>query len=162
MINSMQLPAEKILRISVDKERLLQSKQKTLAYILVSSSHTGEVLASVVKSVALDWNIDNKLFDVAAENARSNDVMMANMKSWLDSKDFLVLNGDLFQMRCSNHVLLLIVLCGMKVAAPFINAIREYVNYVKSSHARKDRFECVIPQVKLPASRSVGLDADTR
>ncbi|XP_026396759.1 zinc finger BED domain-containing protein RICESLEEPER 2-like [Papaver somniferum] len=136
--------------------------KKTLAYILVSSLHTGEVLASVVKSVALDWNIDNKLFAVVADNASSNNVMMANLKSWLDSKDCLVLNGDLFRMRCSDHVLDFIVLCGMKVVAPFIEAIRECVKYVKSSQARKERFKCTIAQVKLPASRCIGLDVDTR
>lgn len=87
--------------------------------------------------------------------------MMANLKTWLKSKDCLVLEWDLFQMRCSNHILHLIVGCGMVVATPFINSIRECVKYVKSSQARKERSANSLAQVKLPG-RFVGLDLDTR
>lgn len=113
----------------------------------MSSPHTGEVLASVVKSVALNWNIDNKLFVVVADNASSNNVMMANLKSWLDSKDCLVLNGDLIQMRCSNHVLHLIVLYGMKVDAPFIKAIRECVNMSSQVRLEKRDLNVLLPKL---------------
>ncbi|XP_026441595.1 uncharacterized protein LOC113340728 [Papaver somniferum] len=56
-------------------------------------------------------------------------------------------------MRCSNHVLHLIVLCGMKVVVPFIDAIRECVKYFRSSQARKERFTNAMAKVKL-AGRS--------
>ncbi|XP_026435128.1 zinc finger BED domain-containing protein RICESLEEPER 2-like [Papaver somniferum] len=124
--------------------------KKILAYILVPSPHTGEVLADFVKAIVLDWNIDNKSFDLANDNARSNDVMMENLKTWVGSKDCLILERNLFQIRCSNHILHLVALCGMKVVAAFTESIRECVKYVKASHARIERFANVIAQVMLP------------
>ncbi|RZC75552.1 hypothetical protein C5167_051029 [Papaver somniferum] len=63
-------------------------------------------------------------------------------------------------MRCSNHILHLIVLYGMKVAAVFIEGIRDCVKYVKSSQARKEKFETTLTQFRL--SGEVSLDVDTR
>ncbi|XP_026410194.1 uncharacterized protein LOC113305354 [Papaver somniferum] len=49
----------------------------------------------------------------------------------------------------------------MKVSAPFIDVIIEYVKYVKSRQDKKERFANAITLFMLPG-RSVSLDVDTR
>ncbi|XP_026387486.1 zinc finger BED domain-containing protein RICESLEEPER 2-like [Papaver somniferum] len=121
--------------------------------------YTGEVLGEVVKSVALEWNIEDKLFALAADNAFSNDMMMGNIKEWLNDRGSLVLQGDLFQMRCSNQISHLIAQKGLEVAAGSIEKIRECVKYIWSSQSRKEKFESALMQLQL-AGRSVHLDVD--
>ncbi|RZC57196.1 hypothetical protein C5167_004500 [Papaver somniferum] len=133
---------------------------KTLAYIVVPSPHTGDVLSDFIKTCTLEWNIDRKFFALTADNAPANGVMMRNLINCLDGKNYLLLQGKLFHMRCSNHILHLIVLYGMKVAAVFIEGIRDCVKYVKSSQARKEKFETTLTQCRL--SGEVSLDVDTR
>lgn len=135
--------------------------KKTLAYILVPSLHTGEVLAEFIKKICLDWNIDTKLFAITADNAAANGVMMRNVSRWLENKGCLG-DGSMFHMRCNNHILHLVVLEGIKVAAKFITQIRDCVKYVKSSQPRKERFENALSQVRLATGKSVTLDVDTR
>lgn len=135
--------------------------KKTLAYILVPSPHTGDVLTECIKTCTLEWNIDRKFLALTADNAAANGVMMRNLIRWLESKDCLVLDGKLFHMRCANHILHLVVLDGMKVAAKFVQKIRDCVKYVKSSQARKERFELAVSQVRL-SGKAVSLDVDTR
>ncbi|XP_026390138.1 zinc finger BED domain-containing protein RICESLEEPER 1-like [Papaver somniferum] len=86
-------------------------------------------------------------------------MMMGNIKEWLNDRGSLVLQGDLFQMRCSNQIAHLIAQKGLEVAAGSIEKIRECVKYIWSSQSRKEKFESALMQLQL-AGRSVHLDVD--
>ncbi|XP_026429073.1 zinc finger BED domain-containing protein RICESLEEPER 2-like [Papaver somniferum] len=132
---------------------------KTLDYIVAPSPHTRDALSDFIKTCNLEWNIDRNFFALTANNAPANGVMMRNIISWLDGKNCLLLGGKMFHMRCSNHILHLIVLYVMRVAAGFIEGIRDCVKHVKSSQVRKEKFQTTLTQCRL-SGKSVSLDVD--
>ena len=63
----------------------------------------------------------------------------------LKLQNSLICNGDYFHVRCSAHVLNIIVQEGLRVASDALHKIRESIKYVRGSEARKVAFkECVI------------------
>ncbi|KAJ6826239.1 zinc finger BED domain-containing protein RICESLEEPER 2-like [Iris pallida] len=135
--------------------------KKIIAFGMIPSPHTGIILSEFIKSTTLAWNIDSKLFAVAVDNASSNDVMIRNLKEWMNDKGVLLLNGDMFHMRCSAHVLNLIVQDGLKVVGSLVGKIRESVTFIKSSQGRKQKFESALVQTKL-TGKGVSSDVPTR
>ena len=74
-----------------------------------------------------DWGI-TKVFAVTVDNAASNSVALDKVKEFLKEKnDGLVLNGEMFHVRCSAHILNLIVGDGLKELSYSISSIRNAV-----------------------------------
>ena len=59
----------------------------------------------------------------------------------------LLLNGEFFHIRCSTHILNLIVQDGLKVASDELHKIRQSVHYVRASESRKKQFFQCVEQV---------------
>ena len=66
------------------------------------------------------------------------------LKSHLGMSNSLLCDGEFFHIRCSAHILNLIVQEGLKVASEALHKIRESVKYVKASDGRMKKFDkCV-------------------
>jgi len=65
-------------------------------------------------------------------------------------------------MRCVAHVLNLIVKEGFKVIDGATDRIRDSVKYIRSSQARKQRFEEIIVQLGISCEKRPSLDVPTR
>lgn len=76
---------------------------------------------------------------MVVDNATNNDVMVRLLKSWLKEKSLLCSNGALFHVRCSAHILNLIVQDGLKVIASLVSKIRDSVRYLKRSPSGKTK-----------------------
>ena len=73
---------------------------------------------------------------------------MQNMlKEHLCLSNSLLLNGEFFHIRCSAHILNLIVQDGLKVASDALHKIRQSVHYVRASESRKKQFFQCVEQV---------------
>ena len=59
----------------------------------------------------------------------------------------LLLNGELFHIRCFEHILNFIVQYGLKVASDALHKIRQSVHYVRVSKSRKKQFFQCVKQV---------------
>ena len=78
------------------------------------------------------------------DNATSNNVCADSLKNLLVAKGGLLNKGDFFHMRCSAHILNLIVQDGLKDFDDAVMKIKESIKYVKGSQARRIKFlECV-------------------
>ncbi|WCJ24568.1 hypothetical protein M5689_006518 [Euphorbia peplus] len=73
----------------------------------------GRNIADEVFMNLLQWNIQNKVLTITADNASYNDVMINNVKNRLVTKKSLIRNGDFFQVRCCAHIVNLIVQTGL-------------------------------------------------
>ena len=70
---------------------------------------------------------------------------MQNMlKEHICLSNSLLLNGELFHIRCSTHILNLIVQDCLKVDSDALHKIRQSVYYVRALESRKKQFlQCV-------------------
>ena len=99
---------------------------------------------------------------MVVDNASSNDVTDRLLKNWLCDKSLLSLGGDLFHVRCSAHILNLIVHNGLKMIGGTLDKIRDSVRYLNKSPFRKQKFETAVNQVKLRGRKKVPMDVSTR
>ncbi|KAA8538184.1 hypothetical protein F0562_027792 [Nyssa sinensis] len=96
----------------VDDAWVLQSR--ILRFFYVPAPHNKEVLSDALVDCLLDWNIDRKLSTITLDNCTTNDVVIDNIGSKLDSSS-LLLDGRVLHMRCCAHILNLIVKDGLEV-----------------------------------------------
>ena len=106
--------------------------------------HTGYDLSLKVLQILTDWGIEIKIFSITLDNASSNDSMQNLLKEHLCLSNNLLLNGEFFHIRCSAHILNLIVQDGLKVASDALHKIRQSVHFVRASKSMmKLFFQCV-------------------
>ncbi|XP_028095102.1 zinc finger BED domain-containing protein RICESLEEPER 2-like [Camellia sinensis] len=137
-------------------------KKKILAYRRIDYPHDGDHMFNFIKDLILEWNIDKKLFSMVVDNAMSNDVMVRLLKRWLHDQGLLHLGGQLFHVRCSTHILNLVVQDGLKVIESLISKIPESVRYLGRSPYGKQKFDVAVNHVKLHYKKKVLMDVPTR
>lgn len=144
----------------VDLNWVLQ--KKILIFRHIPSPHSGPILGDYLIRFLTEWGIDKKVFTITLDNAKYQDRMVETLKEHLLFTNSLVGNGDYLHVRCSAHVLNLIVQNGLKTIGPAVHKIRESVKYVKGSQARKLKFAECVRHVGLKVNRRVRQDVPTR
>ncbi|KAL2927930.1 putative AC transposase [Bienertia sinuspersici] len=124
--------------------------------------HRGVDIYLFVVGLIKEWNLEGKTFSMTCDNAGSMDVMVARLKSDLQTFGTLPLGGRFFHVRCCAHILNLIVQSGMKVIDASVLKVRETVNYIAGSDNRLVLFEkCVVDSKSNFASKLL-IDCATR
>ena len=124
--------------------------------------HTKEVLLDVLMDFLLDWNMDRKISTITVDNCSSNGGMIDILVEKLSLRGSLLLNGNIFHMRCAAHVLNLIVKEGLDVIGKEIEKIRDSVAYWSTTPSRVEKFEDVDRQLCIPCNKKLTLDCKTR
>ncbi|KAF6153012.1 hypothetical protein GIB67_021617 [Kingdonia uniflora] len=137
-------------------------KKKILSFVKMECDHTGEDISKVVMNCLLDWNIEQKLTTITLDNATSNDTMIANLKMNLNRGNHLILGGKIFHVRCTAHIINLIVKDGLAVLGDTLSKIRDSCIYVKKTLQRKIKWKNAIDQVKIKSKRDICTDVSTR
>nr|VDD12632.1 unnamed protein product [Brassica oleracea] len=119
----------------VDAKWVLHSK--ILSFCEVLPPHSGEVLASKVHECVREWGIERNVFTLTLDNATANDNMQDVLRDRLNLDDNLVCKGEFFHVRCSAHILNLIVQAGLEVLSSVLCKIRETAKYFKGSLSRR-------------------------
>ncbi|XP_052185152.1 zinc finger BED domain-containing protein RICESLEEPER 2-like [Diospyros lotus] len=136
-------------------------KKKMLAFKFIEYPHDGKTLFRYIKDLILEWNIDKKLFSMVVNDASNNAVMVRLLREWLVDQSLLPLTGKLFHVRCTAHMLNLIVHDGLRLIDGLISKIRESVRYLATEDA-KQNFDLALNQVKLQGNKRVPMDDPTR
>nr|GME04505.1 zinc finger BED domain-containing protein RICESLEEPER 2-like [Ipomoea batatas] len=145
----------------VDEKWKLNSK--ILAFDKMPPPHTGFELAQKMYEILKDWGIEKKMFSLTLDNASNNDSMQDILKDQLTMHDSLLCDGEFFHIRCSAHILNLIVQEGSKAASHTLHRIRESVKYAKSTESRMKKFqECVVEVGGIDTSIGLRLDMPVR
>ncbi|KAK3219995.1 hypothetical protein Dsin_013965 [Dipteronia sinensis] len=95
------------------------------------------MLADVMMECLHDWNIEHKLSTLTVDNCSTNNAKIRILLEMLSDVS-LLLNGDMFHMRCSAHILNLIVRDGLDVISDSVERIRSSVSYWTSSPKREE------------------------
>ncbi|CAJ2678656.1 unnamed protein product [Trifolium pratense] len=118
-------------------------QNKILAFAHMEPPHTGRELALKVLEMLSDWGIEKKVFSITLDNASANDSMQNFLKEHLGISNSLLLKGEYFHIRCSAHVLNLIVQDGLKTISDALHKIRQSITYVRVTESRTLAFfEC--------------------
>ncbi|XP_052197185.1 zinc finger BED domain-containing protein RICESLEEPER 2-like [Diospyros lotus] len=148
-----------VTTLFIDKSWTLHSK--ILRFIYVPCPHTSDVLTNVLIDVMLGWNVDSRLSTITVDNCSTSDSMIGKIKAKLNVGLFLN-GGSLLHMRCSAHILNLIVKIGLDVIKHAIDNVRESVVFWTVSPKRIEKFEDVCQQMKVPYAKRLCLDCPTR
>ncbi|CAN0846185.1 Putative AC transposase [Linum grandiflorum] len=123
--------------------------------------HTSQRLAVRLSQCLLDWNIDSRLSTITVDHCTTNDSMINLVKQKLVLSN-LIRDGTLLHMRCSAHILNLIVKDGLDVLKDGIENIRESVGFWTCTLRRVEYFHENAQQLKLTVSTKLVLDCPTR
>ncbi|CAN1786445.1 Putative AC transposase [Linum perenne] len=132
-----------------------------LQFIYVSAPHTADNLASRLFRCMMEWNVDAKLSSITLDNCSTNDKMINIIKSKLVSS-FLIKDGALLHMRCTAHILNLIVKDGLDVLNDGIEKIRDSVVYWTATPKRIEFFQEVAKQTQIDYVNKLVDDCPTR
>uniref|UniRef100_A0A1D1ZIW3 Putative AC transposase n=1 Tax=Anthurium amnicola TaxID=1678845 RepID=A0A1D1ZIW3_9ARAE len=138
-------------------------QKKILNFEYVKSPHDADELTRVIKEKVYDWHIDEKIFSIVLDNASTNDAVVDQLLLNTHLKSNLVADGILFHLRCSAHILNLVVHDGLKVkgVSDVVDKIRDSVRYVRKSQGRKENFQKCASQLGAP-NKALVLDCPTR
>jgi hypothetical protein len=109
----------------------------------------------------VEWNLDEKISSVTLDNCTTNDAVIPFLVRNI-GKHKLLHDGLLLHMRCSAHILNLVVKEGLDVLKDPIENIRDSVAYWTATPKRIEKFEEVDKFLKIPIVRRIGLDSRTR
>ena len=127
----------------------------------VPAPHTAERLGRVLVDCLLDWNVDTKVSTITLDNCSTNDSMIRFIQSKLLSQ-YLISEGALIHMRCSAHILNLIVKEGLDMVEEGIENIRDSVLYWSATSKRLEFFEETVRQLRLNSENRLVMDCPTR
>ena len=113
----------------------------------------------MIESCLLDWGIEQVL-TITIDNASFNDLAIACLKEQFPWR-YRVLNNEFLHVRCSEHILNLVVQDGLKEYNESIIKIQNAVQYVRSSPTRLDAFRKCVEHVKISVKRLLCLDVET-
>jgi hypothetical protein len=136
-------------------------QKQIINFFPLPSPHTGKAIGKAIEQKLLEWGID-KVCTLTVDNASSNDKAAQYLVEKLQPKNSLILNGEFFHLRCSAHILNLIVKDGIDEVRSSIARIRACVLYIRSSSARMQLFRECIKKEQLACNSSLCLDVKTR
>ncbi|KAL9661670.1 hypothetical protein QQ045_026496 [Rhodiola kirilowii] len=102
---------------------------------MVEYPHTGDNLASHMYEELIAWHLHDKVFTLTLNNASSNDVLVSRVASHLMLTN---VSNQLLHVRCTCHILNLIVQDGLSVLSPSIEKIITIVRSMNFSIKRHE------------------------
>ncbi|CAN1149655.1 Putative AC transposase [Linum perenne] len=136
-------------------------RSQLLRFIYVPGPHTADRLARFMVDCLMEWNVDTKVSIITLDNCSTNDRMLETVKKKL-ALPYLIKDGALLHMRCSAHILNLVVKDGLDVVKYGIDKIRESVTYWMATPKRLEFFQETAKQLKLRHDNKLVLDCPTR
>ncbi|GJT67243.1 zinc finger BED domain-containing protein RICESLEEPER 2-like protein [Tanacetum coccineum] len=109
-----------------------------------------------------DWGIESNVFTITVDNASANDVAVAYLKSKFANREKFVLEGKWLHVRCTAHVMNLIVQDGLSHIGKSVDCVRAAEKYIRQSPQRLAKFKEYAEIEKCPSTKSLILDVPTR
>nr|GMC66613.1 zinc finger BED domain-containing protein RICESLEEPER 2-like [Ipomoea batatas] len=136
-------------------------QKRVLSFINIPPPRGGLQLSNAIFGCMKEWGIEKKVFTITVDNASSNDSAIRYMKDTLQRSRSLVCGGRFFHVRCCAHILNLCVQDGLDKIQLVISDVRDSVEYVNRSEARRIQFANCVQQLQLK-DRKLIRDCKTR
>ncbi|KAK2641400.1 hypothetical protein Ddye_023163 [Dipteronia dyeriana] len=135
--------------------------QKKILNFCPISSHKGNTIGKALETCLKSRGIE-RVLTVTADNARSNNDAILYLSKIVYSWNGAIMNADHMLLRCSAHILNLIVIEGLKDYHESISKIHNVVRYVRGSPARLYKFKSCAEREKISSKKPLYLDVPTR
>nr|GEV83126.1 hypothetical protein [Tanacetum cinerariifolium] len=123
--------------------------------------HSGVDIGKGVESCVNRWGI-NAIMAISVDNASANDSAIDLLRKTFANKDNCLLNGKWIHIRCTAHILNLVVQDGIKLFDKAIENIRYAVKWIKKSGSRIKKFKRCAKSAKCDSIKNLLLDVPTR
>ncbi|KAI7965271.1 hypothetical protein MJO29_003369 [Puccinia striiformis f. sp. tritici] len=148
----------------IDEDFLLN--KSIISFRPLLSPHTGQVIADRLSQVLNEWGALNKLAFITLDNASSNNVAVARLQRFISDRSLVSgqpATSPYFHVRCSAHVINLVVKDGLKQVSGPIERLRESVKYIRGSPSRMEGFERALVASNIdPKKKHSSKDVPTR
>ncbi|KAK3189129.1 hypothetical protein Dsin_028690 [Dipteronia sinensis] len=135
--------------------------QKKILNFCPISNHKGDTIGKALEACLKSWGIE-RVLTVTVDNASSNNDAILYLSKIVNSWNGAIMNGNHMHLRCSAHILNLIVTEGLKDYHESISKIRNVVRYVRGSPARLQKFKSCAEREKISSKKLLCLDVPTR
>ena len=108
-----------------------------------------------------EWRIE-KVFSITADNAKSNDKMIAHLKNKFNAKGKVVDHEMYVHVICIAHIFNIVVQEALKDVKNSVKKVRNAVKFIRSSPARLKKFKECADSEGIECSKSLCLDVPTR
>nr|KYP39326.1 Retrovirus-related Pol polyprotein from transposon 17.6 [Cajanus cajan] len=149
-------------------EKLFQSIESRIALTTNLWIATIQKKGQILRYKFNSYKYDTKLSTITLDNFSTNDSLVEMFLNGIDCS-FLMLNGQLFHMRCCAYILSLIVqdgkfgmLHGLSVLGEGINKVRNSVAFWTTSPTREQAFRVKTRQIKVSMTKKLILECKTR
>nr|GMD63550.1 zinc finger BED domain-containing protein RICESLEEPER 2-like [Ipomoea batatas] len=119
-----------------------------------------DIIDGVMKSTK-DWGIEHKIFTISVDNASNNDVAVQIAKETFSRSHKIPLGGKLFHVRCTAHILNLVVQDGLSTIKTVVDDVRNSVRFINQSESRLLKFSEIVHHLGNPVKKLI-LDCVTR
>ncbi|KAF7154599.1 hypothetical protein RHSIM_Rhsim01G0158400 [Rhododendron simsii] len=135
--------------------------QKKILNFCVVPNHKGDTLGRMVEQCLLNWGID-KFLTITVDNASSNSLLIAYLERKTKDRKTTILNHEFLHVRCSAHILNLIVREGLQEIDVPIERVQNIVRYVRSSPSRMAAFWSCVEKEGITCRLKPCLNVSTR
>ncbi|GJW46306.1 zinc finger BED domain-containing protein RICESLEEPER 2-like protein [Tanacetum coccineum] len=116
-----------------EKKKVGNLLRKKVLNFCPISSHRGIDIGKAMEMCLLKWGIESNVFTITVDNASANDVAVAYLKSKFANWEKSVLEGKWLHVRCTAHVMNLIVQDGLSHIGKSVDCVRAAVKYIRHS-----------------------------
>ncbi|XP_022894049.1 zinc finger BED domain-containing protein RICESLEEPER 2-like [Olea europaea var. sylvestris] len=144
-------------------DRTWKLHKRILSFSVVPN-HKRETIVKIIETCLLDWGIEC-VGTITVDNANTNDAAIVYVKNKLKNRkpdDTMILGSSYLHVRCTSHIINLIVKEGLKEFNPSIDSIHNAVKYFRSSPSWLTKFKCCIEREKIASTKLAILDVPTR
>ncbi|KAJ1280364.1 hypothetical protein BS78_04G226700 [Paspalum vaginatum] len=138
------------------------SQCRVLNFVELDPPHTGIVIAQAIFDCLVEWKIEDKVMTMTLDNASNNDAAITNLKSKLLARRNPQFDPIYFHVRCSSHIVNLVVNDGLEPVDDLISSLRDTVKYFKRSPSRMYKFVEVCNDYAIKVGKGLSLDVKTR
>lgn len=126
----------------------------------VPHPHNADAIHSTIMDCLHEWDLSNRAFAFTLDNATSNDGAVQKLKDTLWRH--MPFQGSDLHVRCTTHIVNLIVQDGMEIIQNIIEPVRNVIKHISSSNSRLQIFNTIPHQFNLRPKRGFTLDVPTR